>query len=95
MKPIYSGHVSYNQGICPVAERMYEDELITLGIFQSPLIRKDLNDVIAAFQKVWEYRSELLWKSIVYWPPPYLQPENFYLEVKDSFVIGITLFSQI
>ncbi|OGV90875.1 DegT/DnrJ/EryC1/StrS aminotransferase [Microgenomates group bacterium RIFCSPLOWO2_01_FULL_46_13] len=60
MKPIYSGHVSYNQGICPVAERMYEDELITLGIFQSPLIRKDLNDVIAAFQKVWEYRSELL-----------------------------------
>lgn len=55
----YKGSVSYEKGICPVAERMYFAELITHELMRPPMIKEDLDDVIKAFKKVWENREEL------------------------------------
>jgi len=58
-KPVYNGKLSYSKGICPVAERMYEKELFSHELMRPPMGRKDLDDVVLAFNKVWENRSEI------------------------------------
>jgi perosamine synthetase len=55
----YSGNVDYSKGICPVAEKMYKDVLITHELMRPGMTTQDLDDVIAAFVKVWENRSKL------------------------------------
>lgn len=55
----YRGEVSYAKGLCPVAERMYEKELIIHEFMRPPAKLRDLNDVITAFQKVYAHRSEI------------------------------------
>lgn len=55
----YKGNVDYSKGICPVAERMYEDILITHELMRPPMTKDDLDDVINAFNKVWQNRKEL------------------------------------
>lgn len=55
----YLGNVDYSKGICPVAEKMYEDLLITHELMRPGMTRKDLDDVVSAFNKVWENRVEL------------------------------------
>ncbi|NPV91580.1 MAG: DegT/DnrJ/EryC1/StrS family aminotransferase [Firmicutes bacterium] len=55
----YKGEVSYQQGICPVVERMHFSELVTHELIHANLSDSDLDDVVSAFQKVWEYRGEL------------------------------------
>ncbi len=57
--PWYDGNVSYEKGICPVTERMFEKELITHELMRPPMTHEDLDDVVAAFWKVWENRHEL------------------------------------
>ena len=57
--PWYEGKVDYSKGICPVTERLYERELFTHELMRPPMTRADLDDVVAAFWKVWEYRHEL------------------------------------
>ncbi|RPI79164.1 MAG: DegT/DnrJ/EryC1/StrS family aminotransferase [Desulfobacteraceae bacterium] len=58
-RPWYEGQVDYSKGICPVTERMHEKELF-MHEFMVPSLRKaDLDDVAAAFHKVWENRNEL------------------------------------
>lgn len=64
----YGGAVSYERGICPVAERMYFEELITCGdVGSPPQTEADIEDVARAFEKVvgnldalrgWEEREE-------------------------------------
>lgn len=56
----YKGRVSYKKGICPVAERMYEQEFFSTEIIRPPVTTRDLNDVVRAFWKVYEHREELL-----------------------------------
>lgn len=58
--PHYRGSVSYQKGICPVAERMHERELIIHELIRPPMARGDLDDVVRAFHKVYEHRSELV-----------------------------------
>ncbi len=55
----YKGNVSYEKGICPVAERMYFDELIIHELMHSRMTKSDMDDVFDAFNKVWENREEL------------------------------------
>jgi perosamine synthetase len=55
----YSGQVDYRQGLCPVTEKMYQEVMITHELMRPPMTRADLNDVVAAFTKVWENREEL------------------------------------
>jgi dTDP-4-amino-4,6-dideoxygalactose transaminase len=52
--------VRYEKGICPVTERMHEKELFAHELMHASLSRADVEDVAAAFRKVWECRSELL-----------------------------------
>ncbi|MBI4134731.1 MAG: DegT/DnrJ/EryC1/StrS family aminotransferase [Candidatus Sungbacteria bacterium] len=58
--PHYRGAVNYEKGICPVAERMHERELIIHELMRPPLSTQDLDDVARAFHKVYEHRSELV-----------------------------------
>ena len=55
----YSGRVSYKKGICPVAEKMHSDILIINELIYPGMLKKDLDDIIEAFSKVWENRGDL------------------------------------
>lgn len=50
--PGYKGQVRYSKGICPVTERIEYHELILSTICHAGIRKKDLDDVIAAFDKV-------------------------------------------
>lgn len=51
--------VDYSEGLCPVCERMYSDELIIHDLMRPGMSNKDLNDVYDAFEKVYENIDEL------------------------------------
>lgn len=55
----YQGNVDYSEGICPVAEKMYKDVLITTELMHPGMSQKDLDDVVKAFEKVWQNVNEL------------------------------------
>jgi len=57
--PWYQGQVGYQKGICPVAERMHEKELFTHELMHSFMTKKDLDDVVKVFEKIWDNRSQL------------------------------------
>jgi dTDP-4-amino-4,6-dideoxygalactose transaminase len=48
----YHGQVRYNRGICPVTERVEYEELILSTVCHADIRKSDLDDVIAAFEKV-------------------------------------------
>jgi hypothetical protein len=50
----------YPQGLCPVAERMYEHELILTPLVREPLTETDMNDLADAMVKVLANKSALL-----------------------------------
>jgi dTDP-4-amino-4,6-dideoxygalactose transaminase len=48
----WNGSVSYDRGICPVTERMFDTELLLLDVTRVPLTERDIDDVADAFEKV-------------------------------------------
>jgi perosamine synthetase len=50
---------SYPVGLCPVAERMHFDELLITDICHADITQTDLDDFVAAIEKVLQHRSEL------------------------------------
>lgn len=52
-------HIEYHRGLCPVVERMYFEEVIFTPLIHAGLNRADIDDVAAAFHKVWEQRDYL------------------------------------
>jgi dTDP-4-amino-4,6-dideoxygalactose transaminase len=58
--PGYRGTVSYAKGICPVTERMYERELMYTNICHANITTGDLDDLLAAFDKVSRHWKELI-----------------------------------
>jgi dTDP-4-amino-4,6-dideoxygalactose transaminase len=56
----YSGTVDYSRGICPVAERMHFHELLYTDICHADIADSDLDDVVAAFDKVHACRQWLV-----------------------------------
>ncbi len=58
--PRYTGQVSYAPGICPNAEQLHYNELITHEFMRPGMSTLDLMDVINAFQKVAENIKELI-----------------------------------
>lgn len=50
--PFENSSVSYKKGICPVAERLYEKELLLTGICYWPRTRKDIDLFILAIKKI-------------------------------------------
>ena len=50
---IYRGNVSYEKGICPVAENLHDNNFIGYGLCTHELSDSDVDLMIAAFKKVW------------------------------------------
>jgi dTDP-4-amino-4,6-dideoxygalactose transaminase len=55
----YRGNVSYDKGICPVTERLFEHELLWGDVCHSALTTEDMDDVADAFRKVMDNIPEL------------------------------------
>jgi len=55
----YKGQVDYSKGICPVAEKLHFEELLTHEYMRPGMSKEDMNDVITAFHKVAEHVNEL------------------------------------
>lgn len=55
----YKGVARYEKGMCPVVEKWYEKEMITHDNMRHGMKKKDLDDVIEGFHKVYRYRDEL------------------------------------
>ena len=49
----------YKQGDCPICEDMHYNKLITHELMRPGMSKKDLDDVIGAFYKVWENIEEI------------------------------------
>jgi perosamine synthetase len=56
----YKGVARYEKGMCPVVERLNEKEMFTHDMMRPGMTKADLDDVIAAFHKVYENRTELI-----------------------------------
>ncbi|MBN3039640.1 MAG: DegT/DnrJ/EryC1/StrS family aminotransferase [Candidatus Omnitrophica bacterium] len=56
----YQGAPSYDKGICPVAERMHEKELMLSGVCRYPHSREDMDDVVRAFKKILTSNDDLI-----------------------------------
>jgi hypothetical protein len=57
--PAYAGHITYEPGLCPTAERMYFEELFYTDVCRAGVARSDLDDVVRAIEKVLDHASEL------------------------------------
>lgn len=60
--PFNQSNVKYDKGLCPITESMYFEKLFTNEFIRPPMTKKDLDDVVKAFEKVWENRKKLLTK---------------------------------
>jgi len=57
--PLGLGGVVYDDGICPVTERLHEHEVIYHSLIHAGMDGGDVQDVIDAFAKVYAHREEL------------------------------------
>ena len=55
----YKGQVNYNKGICPNAEKLHYEELITHEYIRPGMNKEDMMDVIIAIEKVSKNINEL------------------------------------
>lgn len=55
----YKGEAKYEKGMCPIVERWYEKEFVSHDLMRPGMTTNDLDDVIAAFHKVYALRGEL------------------------------------
>lgn len=56
---LYRGTATYDKGLCPVTERLYERELILTLITRPPAGPDDMGDVVTAVHKVFDGHREL------------------------------------
>lgn len=49
----------YTKGLCPVVERMHDEELLTADICRFPYTINDIDDFFAAIDKIWEEKDNL------------------------------------
>lgn len=54
----YRGNVKYEKGICPVAESLYENEVIVIPVCRPPATIDDMVDIVNAVHKIIENKSE-------------------------------------
>lgn len=57
--PYYKGRVYYNKGLCPTAEKLYENTLMFTGLCRFPLTIRDMDDVVRAFEKIFGNINDL------------------------------------
>ena len=56
----YEGKASYEQGLCPTAERLHEQQLILTGIVRPPATFADMDDIAKAIGKVVANKESLV-----------------------------------
>ncbi|MCP4160214.1 MAG: DegT/DnrJ/EryC1/StrS family aminotransferase [Deltaproteobacteria bacterium] len=56
---VYKGNVKYNKGICPVAEKLHEKEIMAIPLCMYDWDNDDIKNIIKAFHKVWSQLDEL------------------------------------
>jgi len=57
--PYYKGDVVYRKGLCPNTEQLEEETLFMNDFIRPPASAEDLDDVVRAFEKVYENRHEI------------------------------------
>jgi len=57
--PMYKGELNYSKGICPTCEKMHFEDLMTHEFIVPSMTKEDMDDVITAFNKVWNNIEEL------------------------------------
>lgn len=55
----YRGNAKYSPGTCPVAERLYEKEIITTMVCRPPATFEDMDDIVRGIEKIVENRNAL------------------------------------
>lgn len=55
----YKGHVSYEKGICPVAESLQDNRHLGIGMCINAYTDQDVDLIVEAFHKVWNSMDEL------------------------------------
>jgi len=55
----YTGQASYEKGTCPIAESLYEKELILTPVCRPPATFDDMDDIVKGIEKIIENRDEL------------------------------------
>lgn len=55
----YQGDPRYQEGICPVTERLHKQTLLLTPVVRPRATERDMDDIAAAIRKVWEHRAEL------------------------------------
>jgi perosamine synthetase len=58
-RALAAGQVSYADGLCPATEKAHFTRVITHEMMRPGMRREDLDDVAAAFHKVWENLGQL------------------------------------
>jgi len=58
----YEGEVTYEKGICPVAESLFEKKLLVTDVCRYPATIEDIDDVVNAIHKIIENKKELISK---------------------------------
>jgi dTDP-4-amino-4,6-dideoxygalactose transaminase len=48
----YKSNVNYKKGICPVTERLYEKEMLIIGVCRYPATKEDMNNIVEGVEKV-------------------------------------------
>jgi perosamine synthetase len=56
---IYKGRVSYEKGICPVAEKLQDASFLQIGLCVYTFSDREVDQMIGAFLKVWDHLSDL------------------------------------
>lgn len=55
----FGKEISYDKGICPVTERLYEKETMVTTVCRPPATKADMDDVVRAVRKILDNRNEL------------------------------------
>lgn len=55
----YRGDARYEEGVCPVVERLHASTMVLLAVVRPPATERDMDDIAAAIAKVWTHRAEL------------------------------------
>ena len=50
----------YGIGLCPVAEKMHFEELLTADICRYPYTENDIEDFFRAVDKIWDERNQIV-----------------------------------
>jgi perosamine synthetase len=54
----YSGNVNYQKGICPIAEKLHEENLINTIVCRPPATLDDMKDIVLAIRKIIDNKDE-------------------------------------